>query len=365
MPILKIDSAAGQVLYHLGAGFLAEVPGLARQHVEGRCFVVSDSTVGALYGRGLADALDAPLLEIPAGEEHKRWESVERAARWLVGYGVERRDGVVAVGGGVITDLAGFTASITLRGIPWLAVPTTLLGMVDAAVGGKTGIDLDLGKNLVGTFWNPRAVVADPAVLRTLDVRQLRAGLVEVVKAAMIATAGFEHFVDAHLGAVAAGETERAGDLIAAAVRLKADIVAVDEREAGARAALNLGHTLAHALEAGTGYGRFLHGEAVGWGLLAALRLARDRGHLSTVAAQAWAGRLAVLAPWPALDGISWEVLAPFVARDKKRSGGRVGWVLPRFGGVVLDVPVDLAEAGATFRLLQELKPEGPFTGLF
>lgn len=365
MAVLKINTAAGQVPYHLGAGVLAELPEMVAKQVTGRPFVVSDSIVGPLYGAEIAECLEAPYLELPAGEEQKRWGAVDRVARWLVGWGVERRDALVAVGGGVITDLVGFAASVTLRGIPWIAVPTTLLGMVDAAVGGKTGIDLDLGKNLLGTFWHPRAVVADPAVLRTLDGRQLRAGLVEVVKAAMIATAGFEHLVDSHLEAVASGQTERAPELIAAAVRLKADIVAVDERDSGARAALNLGHTLGHALEAATGYRRFLHGEAVGWGLLAALRLARDRGHLSTVAAQAWGGRLAVLAPWPPLDDIAWAGVAPFLSRDKKRSGGRVGWVLPRFGGVVLDVAVDEAEVQEVFGLLRGMNPEGPFSTLF
>ncbi len=365
MTTLRLGTLSGTVPYHLEAGALSSLPEVVAKAFAGRPFVVSDTTVGPLWARGVAEALDAPYLEVPAGEVHKRWETVERVASWLLGWGVERQDGLVAVGGGVVTDLVGFAASVMLRGIPWVAVPTTLLGMVDAAVGGKTGIDLDLGKNLLGTFWQPRAVVADPSVLRTLDRRQLRAGLVEVVKAAMIATAGFEHVVDSHLAAVARGEVERSGELITAAVRLKAEIVGEDEREAGPRAALNLGHTLGHALEGATAYQRFLHGEAVGWGLLAALRLARDRGYLSTVAAQSWAARLSNLAPWPSLAGVEWSEVAPFLARDKKRRGGRTGWVLPRFGGVVLDVPVTMEEVDAVFSALRELAPEGPFTVLF
>ncbi len=365
MAVLKIETSAGQVPYHLAVGGLAKVPAIVAQAIAGKAYVVTDTTVGPLYGAMVAEGLDAPFLELPAGEEYKSWESVERIARWLFGWGVERDDGVVAVGGGVITDVAGFAASVVLRGVNWVAVPTTLLGMVDAAVGGKTGIDLDLGKNLLGTFWQPRAVVADPSVLRTLDNRQLRAGLVEVVKSAMIASAGLEHLLDGHLAAVAAGEVERAVELIAAAVRVKAEVVAGDERETGPRAALNLGHTLGHALEAATGYRTFLHGEAVGWGLLAALRLARDRGHLSTVACQAWGARLATLGPWPSLAGLEWSRVAPFLARDKKRQRGRVGWVLPRFGGVVLDVEVPSEEVGAVYSLLQQVPPEDPCGVLF
>jgi len=363
--VVRIGTARGDVPYHLGPGMLERLPALVAELLPGRPFVVSDTTVGPLYARSLAERLDAPWLELPPGEGEKNWASVERVARWLLGWGVERSDGLVAVGGGVITDLVGFAASVVLRGIPWIAVPTTLLGMVDAAVGGKTGIDLDLGKNLIGTFWHPRAVVADPEALRTLDPRQLRAGLVEVVKAAMIASAGLEHLLDGCLAPLAGGDVTRAAELVAAAVRVKAEVVAEDEREAGPRAALNLGHTLGHALEAATGYQRFLHGEAVGWGLLAALRLARDRGLLSTVACQGWARRLATLAPWPSLEGLAWPDVARFIHRDKKRRGGHVGWVLPRLGGVVLGVPVAEEEVAAVFALLGELPAEGPFSVLF
>lgn len=365
MTVMRIASGQGEVPYHLAPGLLGRLPAILEERLAGRPFVISDTTVGPLYGRSVAERLDAPWLELPPGEEEKNWASVERIARWLLGWGVERSDGLVGVGGGVITDLVGFAASVVLRGIPWIAVPTTLLGMVDAAVGGKTGIDLDLGKNLLGTFWQPRAVVADPEVLRTLDRRQVRAGLVEVVKAGMIASVGLEHLLDSHLGSVAAGDVTRAAELVAAAVRVKAEVVAGDERETGPRAALNLGHTLGHALEAATGYQRFLHGEAVGWGLLAALRLARDRGLLSTVACQGWANRLSVLVPWPSLDGLSWPEVARFIQRDKKRRRGNVGWVLPRLGGVVLGVPVEEDEVAAVFGLLQQVPAEGPFGMLF
>ncbi len=366
MTTLFLGAGGERTPYHLREGALGEVVELIAPVVgPRRAYVASDDVVGPLYAQGVAERLDAPCLELPSGERHKRWESVERVIRWLLGFGVERGDVVVAVGGGVITDLVGFAASVAMRGLPWIAVPTTLLGMVDAAVGGKTGIDLDLGKNLIGTFWPPRLVVCDPLVLSTLDPRQLRAGLAEVIKAAMIAPSTLEHILDSHLVASAGGDVLRAQELIAAAVRVKAEVVTMDEREAGPRAALNLGHTLGHALEAATGYGRFLHGEAIAWGMLAELRIARDRGLLSTAEAQAWAARLETLAPLPPLADLSWEALEPFVRRDKKRVGGRVNWILPRLGGVVIGAAVTADEAAEAFHRLAAISPSGPYTALF
>ncbi len=365
MTTLELVHGSERAPYHVGEGALGEIADLVRPLGErGQLFVVSDATVGPLYGADVAERLDAPLLELPVGEEHKRWPAVERILRWLIANQAERSGVVVAVGGGVVTDTAGFAAAIALRGMRWVAVPTTLLGMVDAAVGGKTGVDLDVGKNLVGAFWPPRAVIADPLVLATLDLRQVRSGLAEVVKSAMIAPSTLEHVLDSHLGPVAAGDPMQALELVVGCVRIKAEIVAVDEREAGPRKALNLGHTLTHALEGATDYAGFLHGEAVAWGLLADLRLARDRGLLSTAEALTWAERLQALAPLPGLAALPWESVAPYVGRDKKRQGGRVGWVLPRMGGVVLDVPVTDAEAGTVYAQLRALPPEGPFTAL-
>jgi 3-dehydroquinate synthase len=191
MMTLELSAGAEKAPYHIGEGALAALPDLVRPHVGGRQpFVVTDANVGPLYASEIAERLDAPCLELPTGEEHKRWSTVEHVLRWLVSHEVDRQSILIAVGGGVITDLAGFAASVLLRGVPWIAVPTTLLGMVDAAVGGKTGIDLDVGKNLVGAFWPPRAVIADPLVLATLHLRQMRSGLSEVIKSAMIAAGG-------------------------------------------------------------------------------------------------------------------------------------------------------------------------------
>lgn len=360
MTTIALPTARGPVPYHLGNGLLEQAPALLAPLLTGRAFAVSDRNVAPLHAHALAERLGAPLLTLAAGEEHKTLAEAERAARWFVEHGIERRDLVVAVGGGVVTDLVGFAASITLRGVAWVAVPTTLLGMVDAAVGGKTGVDLDVGKNLLGTFWQPAAVVADPLVLATLDRRQLRSGMVEVVKAAMISPAAMQELVDRYAGCVLAGELETAEPLLLEAVRVKAEIVAADERESGRRAALNLGHTLGHALEAATNYRRFLHGEAVAWGILAALRLSVGRGLLERDDARAWAARLEVVAPLPPVADLGWGTLAAFITRDKKSVGGRIGWVLPRSGGVEIGVAVGMDEAGAAFAALQDVGPGQP-----
>jgi 3-dehydroquinate synthase len=366
MTTVELTFATETCPYYAGEGLLAEVADLLGPLTDGgQAFVVSDETVGPMYGIDIAEKLDAPLLQLPTGEEQKCWSSVERVVRFLVANQVERGSLLVAVGGGVVTDIGGFAAAVALRGIRWAAIPTTLLGMVDAAVGGKTGIDLDVGKNLVGSFWPPRAVLADPLVLATLDPRQVRSGLSEVIKSAMIAPSALEHLLDAHLASVAGGDPLQALELIVGCVRVKGDVVSVDEREAGPRRALNLGHTLAHALEAATDYQYFLHGEAVAWGLLAELRLARDRGLVSTAEAVTWAERLQTVAPLPDLGRLPWQAVAPFVGRDKKRRGGRVGWVLPRMGGVVIDVPIAEAEAAAVYAALRRLPAGGPLTGLF
>ncbi len=366
MITLTLGAAGESAPYHIGEGLLGQVKELLGPTLRGRqAFVVTDATVGPLYGATVADRLAAPCLELPVGEEHKRWTSVERIARWLLAHEAERSALLVAVGGGVVTDVVGFAAAVTFRGIGWAAVPTTLLAMVDAALGGKTGIDLDEGKNLIGAFWPPRAIIADPLALATLDQRQMHAGLAEVVKAAMIAPSSLEHVLDSHLAPVAAGDPLQALELVVGCARVKGDVVRLDERETGPRQALNLGHTLAHGLEGATSYTRFLHGEAVAWGLLAELRLARDRGLLSTAEALAWANRIHAIAPLPSLAPVSWDEVSPYVARDKKREGGRVGWVLPRLGGVVLDVPVSGVDAAKVYAELQALPPEGPFSALF
>lgn len=360
-----METSHGDVALVVREGVLGDAAALLRNELAGgRAFVVSDENVAPLYGEEVARTLEAPMLVLPAGENAKTWASAEAILRFLVGHGGERNDLLVAVGGGVVTDVAGFAASVYLRGIRWVACPTTLVGMVDAAVGGKTGIDLPEGKNLVGTFWQPRMVLADPLALATLPPRELRAGLAEVIKAAMIAPSTLEHVVEELLPRLLAGDFLAATPLLAAAIKVKAEVVELDERDHGARASLNLGHTLAHALEAATGYGHFLHGEAVAWGLLLALVLAQRRGLLASVEAARWAGRLERLAPLPPIP-VGFEELAPFLGRDKKRVRGSLRWVLPRLGGVVLGVEVPAEDVRAAFEEVTALPPSGPFAQLF
>ncbi len=317
--------------------------------------VVSDSTVGPLWGAPAAGSLGGPLIELVDGEEHKRWSTVEGLlGRWL-DRGLHRGDTVAAVGGGVLTDTVGFAAAVYLRGIHWTAIPTTLLAMVDASVGGKTGVNLDQGKNLVGAFWPPRLVVIDVTTLATLPERELRAGFAEVIKTAWIGDHGllgmmspdgrttFETFSPA--------EWE---ELVMRCVAVKARVVSADEREAGQRAALNLGHTLGHALEAATGYRRFLHGEAVAWGLLAAARLGRRHGVLSRDAEEVIGAAVAILGQLPSVADIDEESLRRHIGRDKKRSADGIGWVLPTDDGVALDQRVATEEAIEVFRELKK-----------
>jgi 3-dehydroquinate synthase len=362
---LEVPGPDGKAGVIVADGALGRLADLLADRQRPRCLVITDSNVAPHYARDVAERLDAPLFELPAGETHKTWENAALLVRFLLVNGVSRSDLVVAVGGGVVTDIAGFAAAITQRGIPWVACPTTLLGMVDASIGGKTGVNLELGKNLVGSFWPPRQVIIDPLTLRTLGIEQVRNGLAEIIKSAMIAPATLEHQLDRHLIPISEGKLAHAAELIAAAVRVKAEIVSLDEREHGPRKALNLGHTLGHALEAVTGYGHFLHGEAVAWGMLAALRLARDRGLMSTEEGGAWARRVERLAPLPSLAGLHWADMESYLSRDKKRRVGVVGWVLPRQGGVVLDVPVTSLEAHGIFEKLAALPREGPFDSLF
>jgi 3-dehydroquinate synthase len=316
--------------------------------------VVSDTTVGPLWGAPASDSLGAPLIELAEGEEHKRWSTVEGLlGRWLDG-GLHRSDSVAAVGGGVLTDTVGFAAAVYLRGIDWLAVPTTLLAMVDASVGGKTGINLDQGKNLVGAFWPPRLVVIDVACLATLPERELRAGLAEVIKTAWIGDRDL-------LGMVpSAGRTTYESlspveweELVMRCVAVKARVVGADEREAGHRAALNLGHTLGHALEAATGYRRFLHGEAVAWGLLAAARLGRRHGLLSGDGERAIKTSVASLGPLPPLTDIDPQAIRSHIVYDKKMTADGIAWVLPTDDGVALDQRVAAEEAEEVFRCLK------------
>jgi len=352
---LDVTSARGDYRAKVGPGILdrlgevLEEEGLARPKS-----VVTDTTVGPLHGRKVAAALGLDLLELPGGETNKTWATVETACRHWLGEGLDRGASVLAIGGGIVTDTIGFAAASYLRGIAWVAAPTTLLGMVDAAIGGKTGINLAEGKNLVGAFWPPSLVIADTGTLATLPERELRAGLAEVVKSAWIG----DHTLLEMIPGITAGASDVPSaavweSLVARTVAVKAEIVAADEREAGRRKALNLGHTIAHALEAATRYERFLHGEAVAWGLEAVAIVGRRHGLLSTAGEEILRDATRSLGERPAIADLDPDVVCSYIAVDKKRDAEGVAWVLPTDDGVVLDQRVETAEAVEVLRELQ------------
>jgi shikimate kinase/3-dehydroquinate synthase len=304
----------------------------------GRRIVVSDETVAALY----ADRVPAPagLIEIPAGEEHKTLATAERVWRALVEQGATRADHVVALGGGVVGDLAGFCAATYQRGVAVVQVPTTLVAQVDSADGGKTAVDLPEAKNYVGAYHQPAAVLVDPGLLATLPAAEQAAGYAEVVKTALIAGGRLWE-------RVAAGDPVDAA-MIAACARTKLRIVAADERDAGLRQVLNLGHTIGHAIETATGYRRYRHGEAVGLGLLAALRLSGRDALRDSVRDLLERARLPVR-----LDGADPDAVAAATARDKKRTGESVPFVLVDAPGRV--TPGHPLPAGDVLAAVREL----------
>jgi len=320
-------SRAGRVLRELGLG--------------GRAVVVTNPLVGRLYAELLGQGLGAAgyewaVVEIPDGEIYKTLDTVARLYAEFLRLGLERSSTVLALGGGVVGDVAGFAAATFLRGLPLVHVPTTLLAMVDASIGGKTGVDLPGGKNLVGTFYQPRAVLCDPEVLATLPAVELRCGLAEAVKTAIIASPALFALLEA-------GEPWPLGDIVRGAAGVKAAIVSADPTEQGLRATLNLGHTIGHALEQASHF-QYRHGEAVSIGLVGATRLAVRLG----LGASEVAGRVEALLRRCGLPiryaGVDQEKLLAALRLDKKRRGGRLRWVLPvRLGEVIItdEVPQD------------------------
>ena len=266
-------------------GLLARVGALARPHAPGKhVLLVTDRNVGRLYGAAVERSLRRAGLRVsratlPSGERAKSFATVRGLCERWAKEGAGRNALVVALGGGVVSDAAGFAASVFARGIPWIVVPTTLLAQADAAIGGKVGVNLSAGKNLLGAFHHPRAVLSDPAVLSTLTRRALRSGLAEVVKMGVIRRPAILRQLWRLCDAKGGVTPEAVGPLVLASAAEKARFVALDERDQGQRLLLNFGHTVGHALEAGEGYGRFQHGEAVAIGMVAAARLSvRDAG---------------------------------------------------------------------------------------
>lgn len=263
----------------IGGGLLRRLGEACRDlDLGSRCAVITDSRVGPLYGRTVLDALqrsgfEPRLITVPAGEPSKRLEVVARCYDRLAAHRLERKSFVVALGGGVVGDLAGFVAATYLRGIPFVQVPTTLLAQVDSSVGGKVGVNLAAGKNLVGAFWQPRLVLCDLKTLSTLSEREFRAGLAEVIKYGIIHDRAFFEELESRLSSILRQEPRVLARVVARCCAIKAEVVGEDETETGGRAVLNFGHTVGHALEAIAGYGKYLHGEAIAIGQVLAAEL--------------------------------------------------------------------------------------------
>ncbi len=314
----------------------------------GRCAILTDENVGPLYADAIRCSLAAEgftphLVVIPAGEGQKTVETFGRVCEALLEGGLDRQSLLVALGGGVVGDIGGFVAASYMRGIPYLQVPTTLLAQVDSSVGGKTAVNLPQGKNLVGAFYQPVGVFIDVRVLLTLPGRELRAGMVEVVKYGVIRDAAFFAWLEEHLDRLMALDAEAALHAVRRSCEIKAQVVAADEREGGLRSILNYGHTVGHALEALGAYERLRHGEAVAIGMEVAACLARLHAGLSEAAARRQHDVLVRLGVPTRMGGTRADDIMRKVAQDKKARAGRPCFVLARrIGEVALypDVPM-------------------------
>ena len=350
-----LNVALGERSYpiHIGPGLLRQAERLLPHLAQPRVAIVTNTTVGPLYLETLSETLAGAGVEVipiilPDGEQYKNWETLNQIFDALLTHRAERKTTLIALGGGVIGDLTGFAAACYQRGVPFIQVPTTLLAQVDSSVGGKTGINHPLGKNMIGAFYQPKLVLADTDTLNTLPDRELSAGLAEVIKYGLIRDLPFLEWLETNMERLVARETQALTYAIYHACRNKAEVVAADERESGQRALLNLGHTFGHAIEAGMGYGNWLHGEAVAAGTMLAAELSRRLGYLTDtdlrrIAALFERARLPVKAP-----ALGVETYLAYMGVDKKVEEGRIRFVLlERLGSafVTAEVPAEVLRA--------------------
>lgn len=322
-----MTSSAGAYPVVIGESVIGLLPQLLDQHAPGSDrIVVSSPAIWDLHHAAFQTITNDPVL-VPDGERFKNLATVGRVYEALIQRNAERSSVVVAVGGGVIGDLVGFAAATYLRGVRLVQVPTTLLAQVDSAIGGKVGVNHALGKNLIGAFHPPCLVVADPVLLGTLPRREFRAGLYEVIKYGVIAQPSLLDRVSTATAALFDRDPVAVADVVAESCRIKARVVSADEREGGLRRVLNFGHTVGHALEAVTKYRRYRHGEAVAYGMLAALRLGVQRGVTPTAAYDVVAALIAKLGPLPPVADLSAKEILAAVSRDKKIVAGTLHFV--------------------------------------
>ena len=345
----SLSVALGERAYpiHIGAGLISSAA-LYAPYLSGTAAIVTNEVVAPLYLGRLKGALaQARIAEIvlPDGERSKSWETLNRVFDALLGARLGRDTLIVALGGGVIGDLAGFAAAVYQRGVPFLQVPTTLLAQVDSAVGGKTAINHPAGKNMIGAFHQPSAVISDVATLDTLPERELRAGIAEVIKHGVALDAPFFDWLEANVDKLVRKDRNALMHAVRRSCELKAAIVAEDERESGARALLNFGHTFGHAIEAATGYGAWLHGEAVAAGMVMACELSQLMGYLKKADVERVrevVKRAGLPVTGPALAP---ERLLELMALDKKAARGRTRFVvLETIGRARLAADIDEAQ---------------------
>ncbi len=351
---IPVRTASADYTVYVGRNLFSALARHVAARSGRRIFVLTSPAIWSLWGSRLLAAFPASaqptVLFLPAGERFKRLAQVERLAGELASSGADRASLLIAFGGGIVGDLGGFLAAIYMRGIECVQVPTTVLAQVDSSVGGKTGVNLVSGKNLIGSFHHPAAVFADIDVLQTLPEREVRAGLFESVKAGIIRDPALFRFMERNAATILAREPAALSRVIAASIRMKAEVVGIDERESGLRMILNFGHTLGHAIEAATGYRRLLHGEAIAWGMLAALRIALQRGTITAAQAARMEQTILAYGPLPPFRA-SVERLLDAAGRDKKNRAGTRRFVLPKgIGDAVVVEDVTDAELAAAAR---------------
>jgi 3-dehydroquinate synthase len=327
---LDVETPSRRYVITLGDGVLARLPRLLDEAgAPARRFVVSSPAIWRLHGRRLAPHINTEPILVSDGERFKHLQTVARVYEALIDANADRASTLITFGGGVIGDLAGFAAATYLRGIALVHIPTTLLAQVDSAIGGKVGVNHALGKNLIGSFHQPHAVIIDPSVLATLPRREFRAGLYEVVKYGMTSSPSLFERLAREQTAIFARNPDVLAAIIAESCRIKASVVAADERETGLRRVLNFGHTAGHALEAVTRYRRFRHGEAIAYGMLVAAELAVHRGALAERDRKALADLIMSLGPLPPIADVSTAQMLEAMSHDKKVVAGRLHYVLP------------------------------------
>lgn len=350
MQRLRVTSAKANYEVIVGRGAWRALRGIAPGAYTST-FLLSERGLWQRWGKAFcreSRLQNARTLLVPAGERSKSLKMTERVAGQLLERGADRRSLLIAFGGGVVGDLGGFVASTYMRGIDYVQVPTTVVAQVDSSIGGKTAVNVGQMKNLVGTFYPPRLVLAEPLVLGSLSERAFRSGLYEVAKHAILAGPTLFSRLEAKLDSLLPRNAGDLGPILASAAKVKVEVVSRDEREAGLRRVLNLGHTFGHALEEATRYRRFLHGEAVGWGMLVAASMAVRLGILPPAVARRMARLVQRVGPLPGIRDLDAVALLRLLPRDKKAVGGRIHWVLPEGIGkvrIVADVPMRVATA--------------------